>query len=219
MNKKIFILIFLMLFPIYVNAECSEEETVRISKLANNITTSVEYDETSNSFSLTFLNVTNEFIIKDEMSNNYSGDFELVINNLKSGNHKYFIFDVNGCFDSEILTKNIKLPFYNRYYNSKECEQFSDYTYCSKWINSEITYDTWKTKVDNYKFEEKNVPVVEEKKETFLDKIKILVVLLYVDHYYIFLPIIIISFTFIIYLKDRSDSIIYRKNKGEDITL
>lgn len=219
MNKKIFILIFLMLFPIYVNAECSEEETVRISKLANNITTSVEYDEISNSFSLTFLNITNEFIIQDEMNNNYSGDFELVINNLKSGNHRYSIFDINGCFSDEILTKNISLPFYNKYYTLKECEQFSDYAYCSKWINNEISYNTWKSKVDNYKLKEKSVLDEEEKNETFLNKIKNLIISLYVDHYYIFLPMIIISFTLIIYLKDRSDSIIYRKNKGEDITL
>lgn len=222
MNKKIFIkmiLLFLMIIPISVNGYCSEEDIVRISKLANNITTSTEYNEETNTFSLTFLNLTNEFVIYDENNNTYSGDFELTINNIKSGNHRYSIYDMNGCFSDEILTKHINLPFYNKYYKMNECNNFPEYTYCSKWLNSEITYNTWKNKVDNYKISN-NEPIIEKtEEETPTDKIREFFILLYVDNYYIFLPIIIITFSAIIYLKDRSDSIIYRKNKKEDITL
>lgn len=223
MNNKI--LIFLLLFiiiPFKVNAECSEEEKIRISKLANNITSSIEYNEETNSFTVTFLNLTGGFLIEDDNTKlNYQSDFELNINDLKSGNHKFNIYDISGCYQNEVLTKNIKIPFYNQYYNSKECNDFQEYTYCSKWLQDNITYNTWKKKVDSYKKNvvEEESEIIEENKKSILDNISDFLLSTYVDYYYVFLPLIIIAFTAIIYLKDKSDSIIYRKNKGEDITL
>ena len=221
MNKRIFIVfLLLVLIPFKVDAECSEDEKIRLSKLANNITTSVEYYEENNTFALTFLNLTGEFFIVDDNTDlNYQSDFELIIDNLQSGNYKYKIYDTNGCFENEVLTKTIKIPYYNKYYNYKECNDFHEYSYCSKWLQSNISYDAWKSKVDTYKKEEIIEEPDEESDKTPIDNIVEILVSLYVDYYYIFLPIIIISFVAIIYLKDRSDSIIYRKNKGEDITL
>ena len=221
MNKK-FVIIFLVLFvvPFNVRAFCSEEQSIHITKLANNINTSVEYDEENKKFVVAFLNTLSEFMIVDSSTNKkYQADFELIIDDLKSGVHEFKIYDTNGCFLNEVTTKTVKIPYYNIYYNNKECDNFHNYTYCSKWLDNEITYDEWKLNVSKYKLPEEIEKSTEKDKKSDIETTSNFFILLYVEYYYIFLPIIIISFTVIIYLKNKSESIIYRKNKGEDITL
>lgn len=212
MKRMFFVMLIMLLLPINVLAGCSDEEIIRLQKMANNINTSYTYDETTKSFTLTFTNFNEELVISD-ISNkkDYLYRGELNINNLKSGKYNYYVYALDkNCYDNELGIKSVSLPFYNIYYNYDECKNIKNYRYCSKWLPNEIDYDTWKKKVTEYKnsIEKEEQKKIEEKKRTTIDRIRDFIVAMYVEHYYVFLPIIIISLCAIIYLKDKSDEII-----------
>ena len=225
MRKKIIMyvfILFLLLIPNAVKADCSGEEVTRLSRLAHNINVSIQFDEITKDFSITFLNMTSDFLIQHENNGEvFESHYELVLDHVESGNHIFTIHDTSGCYSNEIVTKSVYVPYYNKYYNSKECQKIKNYVYCAKWLKSELTYNTWKNKVDSYMQKDRRIIFDDEevKEKTTGDYIVEFFVTLYVEHYYVFLPIIIISFVAIIYLKNKSEQIIYRKNKGEDITL
>lgn len=211
--KKILLLVLMILFlPSNVKADCDNDEIIRLQKIANNINTNYEFNEITNKFKITFSNITDEVIIVDiNNKKDYYSYGELEINNLDSGIYTYYIYarDKN-CYENELTIKNINLPYYNQYYNSDDCKYIQDYQYCSKWLTKSISYDTWKNNVTKYK---ESIKAEEKKqdyqsKKTTIDKIKDIFTELYITHYYIFLPIIILSLCAIIYLKNKSDQLI-----------
>lgn len=209
--KKLFLALILSFFMISnVKAECSDEEIIRLSKIANNVTTSYEYDENTKKFKIIFTNVTKELFVTNSANNrNYNEDIELTISNLKSGDYKFNISasDKN-CYNDTFVTKYIKLPYYNKYYESEECKGITNYSYCSKWVQEEISYDIFVKKINEYK--ESLIPEEkkEEVKETTLDKVREVIKDIYVNYYYIILPLIITILCVIIYFKDKKDQII-----------
>ena len=212
MKKLLLLILIAMIIPVNVKADCDNDEIIRLQKLANNINTNYEYDENTNKFKLTFTNLTSEMIIEDINNNrDYYDDVELVINNLDSGKYTYYVYARNkNCYESELKIKNIQLPYLNPYYASKDCELIPDYEYCSKWLPKSISYETWKTniskKIEELKKEEKSKQIII--KESLGDKIKKFITELYITHYYIFLPLVIVSLCAIIYLKNKSDQLI-----------
>ncbi len=210
--KKIFLLFLLLIIPISVKADCDNDEIIRLQKIANNINTNYEYDDISNSFSITFTNVSNELIIEDINNKlDYYGDLEFTINNLSSNEYTYYVYakDKN-CYESELTIKNIQLPYYNQYYNYKECTGIENYEMCSKWLPKNINYDDWLKDVTEYRksIKQDNKTIKHDSKKTIFGKIRDIIVDLYVTHYNIFLPIIILSLCAIIYLKNKSDQLI-----------
>lgn len=212
MKKLFFVILIMMILPINVLADCNDEDLIRLQKLANNVNTSYEYDEITKTFTLTFTNVSEELTITDVANKlDYQANGELNINNLKSGKYNYYIYstDIN-CYDNELQIKSVSLPFYNEYYNYKECNNIANYRYCSKWLHNSLDYNTWKKKVIEYKrsIKEEEQLKEEESRKTTVDRIRDFIVELYVHHYYVFLPILIVASCAIIYLKDKSDEII-----------
>lgn len=210
MKKIIFFLIILFSMIPNAKAECSDEEMIRLSKIANNITTSYEYDEKTKSFNITFTNANKKLLIKDVANDKYYNEnFEFTIKNFKSGDYKFNIesSDIN-CTEDVLVTKYIKLPFYNKYYDTEDCEGIKEYSYCSKWIEKEIPYDIFKKKTSEYKESLIKEQKVEKIEEPLSEKIKNVVTEIYVKYYYIILPTIITLLCVIIYLKDKSDQLI-----------
>ena len=211
MRKKMMLLFLLVLFPLRVTAECSDEEVIRLQKLANNINVNYEYDEDNNKFMINFTNLTGELNITDNNSyiNNYEPEYSLY--DVSSGNHKYYVYasDKN-CYESELTIKSIQIPYYNPYYEYKECKGIEEYEFCSKWLSNNISYDLWKKNVTKYReqIKKENINNNLKIKKTINDKIKNLIVDLYVTHYNIFLPIVILALCAIIYLKNKSDQLI-----------
>ena len=212
MKKIVILVLALIIIPVKVKANCSNEELIRLQKIANNINTNYEYDEITNSFKITFANVTDEVIITDINRNyDYISYGELQISNLSSGMHTYYIYARNkSCYENELNIKTLQLPYYNQYYNNDKCANMRNSKYCSKWLPNSITYNTWITNVTKYK-----ESIKEEKKETKTDNkktmseiVKELIEDLYVNYYYVFLPIIILALCAIIYLKNKSDQLI-----------
>lgn len=210
MKKIIFFLIVLLSAMPSVKAECSDDDMIRLSKKANNVDISYMYNQTNNTFDITFSNITREINI--EINNKvYDKDFELVLKNQKSGEYKINIYsNIGMCRKVLLLTKYESLPYYNDLYNSEECTGIENYTYCSKWLRENINESEKIKKIKKYK---SSIIVEEEKKndikntESFLDKIKKVIVDIYVNYYFIILPTIITILCVIIYIKDKNDSL------------
>lgn len=210
--KRYFILVLMiLLLPNKVMAGCESGESLRIQKLVNNITTSYEYNKEVGAFTLTFTNLSDEFVIVDiNEEQEYTANYELTIPNVKSGNHTYYIYtSKKNCFDSEVAVRNINLPYYNKFYDLDECKSINN-KFCYKWLPNKLDYRTWKKNIDNYKSKKKaeEEKIAQQNKQTIVDKIRDVIIALYVDYYYIFLPITIFALVAIIYLKNKSEQLI-----------
>ena len=212
MKKLLLAILIVMILPMNVLAECSDDDLVRLQRIANNVNTSYVYDENTNTFTIIFANFSPELILTNINNNqDYYYSDELSISNLNSGKYTYYIYasDKN-CYDNELGVKSISLPYYNKYYDSDECKNIEDFEYCSKWLPNQIPYSTWKKRVTEHKEKIKKETKTEKisNKKTISDKIREFITDLYVSYYYVFLPIIIVAFCAIIYLKNKSDEII-----------
>lgn len=213
MMKKYLLVIFLLFLPTIVKAGCSDDDLIRLQRLTNNISVMYSYDKYKDNFTVTFTNVSSELVITDIDSNkDYKKSGELNIYDVKPGSHSYYIYvyDKN-CYDNELGTKTINIPYYNKYYQNEECEGISNYKYCSRWLPNDISYKDWYSNVIKYKEsikKEQKSKEKENKNKTILDIIKELFVDLYVTYYYVFLPITILALCAIIYLKNKSEQLI-----------
>lgn len=211
--KRIFILIIssiIIILPNKIKAECSDSEMIRLSNVAKNINVTYTYDETKNMFNLKFVNLTNEVILRDVLnSKNYNMNGELIISNYLSGKYKFSIYNNSKMCESEILvTKYIELPYLNRYYMNEKCKGIEDYSYCNKWINTQLSFERWNENVDLYLNSLKeNKEEIKNSKDSIFDKIRKTIVDIYSNYYYIVLPVIIGMFIIIIYVKRRKDDL------------
>lgn len=211
--KRIFILIIiasLLVFPNRIKAECSDSEMIRLSNIANNINVSYTYDEIKKTFNLKFVNLTSEVILRDNSnSKNYNINGELTISNYLSGRYKFNIYNNSKMCESEILiTKYIELPYLNRYYMNKKCKGIEDYSYCNKWINTQLSFERWNENVDLYLNNLKETKKeIKENKDSIFDKIRKTIVDIYSNYYYIVLPVMIGVLIIIIIVKRRKDNL------------
>ena len=70
MKKYIFLtLLFLVLLPNMVRAYCSDSDTVRLQNIANNVTVSYIYNDSTGRFTITFSNLRKDLILVDFLNN------------------------------------------------------------------------------------------------------------------------------------------------------
>lgn len=208
MKKYFYLLILLFIFsPNKISAQCEIGEYSKLSKIANNVNVNYTYNKEKNSFTLILTNITKEIVVSYN-DVDYMEDIEMKLDNIKSGNHKIDIYATNkNCVEDVLTTKNVFLPYYNKYSELEECKGSSS-SYCNKWLKSDIDYNTWYSSVKNEKKEE-TIAIKEEKRpESFMDKVRNFILNIYVDYYYIILPTLIIVLCIMIYLRDRKDQII-----------
>ena len=207
--KKILFMFLIMFVFSNAKAYCSSEETSRLSRMINNININYEYNYDSNNFVVTFSNITSDFIVTYmNEGNDYVSYDELEFDNVLSGNHRFKIYSKK-CNSISII-RDVTLPHYNEFFNSSECKNIQDYSYCNKWLPNEISYDIFKEKVDKYK-ETINKPTEQEEimsKKSVLDIIADIIKEFYVRYYIVLLPMIILALCAIIYLKDKIDQIL-----------
>lgn len=194
---KIFILSIIFLSPVQVNAlMCSNKQKIQYQEMAKNIIANFEYVEANDdiSFSIRISNIPQNFVIYDitnDRSYKYQGSELVIPNASKNTNYKFgSYYDSLECEYQLLYTYYVNVPSYNKYYKDKICNGIEDYKLCSKWLNINYSYETWKSEVNKYinSLEKKNV---EEKKETtnnLLDKI----LDFYSDYYVYILPSIIV---------------------------
>ncbi len=208
MKRSLLFLLF-VLIPIKVNATCDSAQISRLSNNINNININYEYNYNTKDFTITFTNLTPEFVVRDLNTNiDYVEDIELQLNNMKSGNQRFEITSIE-CRNSVSKTKYIKLPYYNTYHDQRYCNDKSDFEYCDKWIKDLFSESTFETKIIEYnqkQNEKKEIEVIEDK--TTLDIISDFLLNVYVRFYYILLPLMIIGSMVVIYKINKKDTIL-----------
>ena len=204
--KKI-IIIFLLMFPIVVNAKCSNQEMNRYKTLASNITSSFEYNQANNTFTAIIDNIHSDLYLKDNETNNeyrpYNpGINEIQIPNLQPGKTTTLkVLPQNtACNKTIIISLYLTTPYFNKYYTDPVCYN-NDNKFCSKWANTELLsyeqfVETVKSTTEEIIPEEKE-PELDEKKYSFLEFLA--------DYYIIILLSIIVIGSYSIYKIDKKN--------------
>lgn len=213
MKRKLYF--FLMLFlitiiPRNVKATCSDSETIRLSKLAQNVKFAYVYNEKNKTFTITVTNLKKDLKIEYVNENKkYNTEKEVNIYNSNSGKHTFMIYANTNCSKEYILTKNIELPYYNELYKSKICSDIKNFKYCQKWNKVAIDASFAYEKINEYKENNLKKEVKKEEiKKTDFEKIIDNIKKIYVDNYYIILPITISILCLIIYVKNKKESLV-----------
>ena len=165
-------LLVMLLVPLKVSGACTVDDKMRYSSLATNITTSYEYKEQDGSvlFDITIHNVHRDLVVVDDLTkkryeSNNNGLNNFTITNLKDGyNYSFKVYAKSGdCSYRLFNTLYVTTPKFNKYYNDPICEGASDYLLCQKWTETgNITYEEFKTSVDEYKNPKKEIIEDEE---------------------------------------------------------
>lgn len=164
MKKLIYLVFMIMLFTFttcYVHASCTNEEISSLKKEAEKIKVTykhlgaVEDDEgitVYDKFNVTFKNVNDDLYI--ELFNfSYTNYPEngVIIDTFTTGNWNFDIYS-DKC---EMKIKEIKvvLPKFNIYSSDPLCEGIdgNDFALCGKYYDYDISYTTFKEKVESYR--------------------------------------------------------------------
>lgn len=201
MKRYLFIFTFicLLFIPGKVSARCSDQEIIRLQKIANNIAYSKTYRENNGRmvFDITLTNVTNDVYLYDFINrrNIYASNQPITLYGYGDGKTVSYTVKSNygSCRGEVIKTISVTLPAYNSYYNDPLCDGIS-FKLCNRWYNTQnLSYDDFVKQVKAYrkKLEAVEEPVVEpEQKPTWQS----LLLTMFTEYYiYLFIPIIIIA--------------------------
>lgn len=175
-----FLILFLSILS--VNADCTNEELNELKKEASKIRVTYKHlgsnVDTEGTvidylFDLTFNNLTDDMYIKiDDYNEEWKeiNNKKIVINNIATGKYKFSIYS-NSC-QEKIGDINVKLPKFNSYSLDPLCEGIdsNDFPLCSKYLEYQPSYETFKNKVEEYK---KNNEIKKEDNNTKIDKISL----------------------------------------------
>ena len=168
--KKICLFVLMLILPISVFARaktsCDYSLMSKLKKYASNVNIIYDYRIENNEayYNITISNLVPDIYVVDETFNNtyrYTNGGEVVIPNIKNTKKiKYKILSANaGCPDEVLLTQYIKLPVYNKYSTDPLCDGLENYKLCYTFLDTDITYDEFKKKIEAYKNKK---PVEEE---------------------------------------------------------
>ncbi len=211
MNKKLFknilfVCLFCFCFPSNILAVCSNQEKIRLSSLAKNISVTYDHIEQNNdvSFNITVTNLTSDLIIKDVSNNKFYGYTGTDITLYGYSKNKTYRFDIYGtgeCY-TKLYSHYVTLPGYNPYYNDPACVDVNA-GICSKWVNMPYDYSVFLTEVAKYK---KSSTTIEETKEEEILGLYDYIIRFIISYYYIIFPVIIVGGIIgIIYLVRKDD--------------
>lgn len=202
MKKFMFILVLgLFVFPSNVKAICYNKDKLKLSKIASNVSSSYEYFDDANTFDITLTNLRNGFIVKEVKTNNnfnYSQDELTFKGYMPGGSYRFDIYTtLNNCGNNKLYSLYITLPIINNNYKDPLCNGLENYDICQKWGKYINDYDEFGKQVNEIKKEinEENIYTEEAEYLGFFDH----VALLFINYYYIILPIIIVGGIITIY--------------------
>ena len=169
----ILFMVFIILIPNKVSALCDNNAKARLKSITANVTFATKYVESNNSvnFYITLANLHPEIYIKDATSFKYyyynskaTNPHELTISGYLPGRSiKYEFYTKNvGCTGEVLLVRYVTLPPYNRFYSDPLCQGIEDYTFCQKWIKTNLSYNQFKQKIAIYKSNGETEPPVQE---------------------------------------------------------
>ena len=165
--KKIryILLVILLLFCINVKAEdnCDSKEYNRLKELAKKIEFDYDYELVNGKavFAINAVNLNSELkvlIIEDYYTDNYkefkdNSNHIATLNNFEEGSKVVVTikaFVPNWCSGKTILTKTVKLPYYNYVYNEEKCKGHEDFKYCKLLIDKSLTQEQFDKQYQEY---------------------------------------------------------------------
>lgn len=218
MKKIINILIFCLLFtiPNVVKAEfwlCEQADIVKLQKIASNVTTTYEYNETFPNgekygivnFTIYINNLDPRIYIYDRNSKmTYrTEEKQLILYNVQPGSTlELTIFgDAYNCSDEELITIHVSVPSYNKYYMDDLCVKYPNNKLCYKWGYMDMSYEEFRKRILISEIKEEVIEEPVDDKKTFKDYFVDVIVFLDKYKFFIFGTMIIGSILGIIIIK------------------
>lgn len=162
---KCVLLVVLVLLTMNVKAaeKCEKKELTRLKELAKKIEFDYDYKLVDGiaDFSITAYNLNEDLevlIIEDYFLDKYqkfndNSTHTATLNGFNSGDKVLVTikgYVANWCSGETVLTKTIKLPYYNYYYDEMKCASTPDFKYCKLLIDSNINETQFNTQYNAY---------------------------------------------------------------------
>ncbi len=162
MNKKektilIVVLVVVAVICGFIGYKLSNKKEDTKPKDPNNIYNIVmdkKYSKSKNSYTIIFSNVRKDVIVRedgteDKIRGNDEG--KVIYEDVQPGTtHKYIFNDLNEKNKNERST-TVTLPYYNKFYGSNECKQYTKLQVCSKqFLDYDLTEELFEQTLKNY---------------------------------------------------------------------
>lgn len=217
MKKVKFIILIILLFILnirVVSAKCNNSYLSELRGISSNVNFSYDYyiENGDAIFNLIINNLTpNMYIINNDSNERYNYENttngELTIYGLKNlSSISFSMYAVGeGCDNKKLLTKYIKLPSYNQYYENEICKGIEEFQLCNKWLKQEISYNTFTEQVKKYKQSLESKTDGDDSEITIKDDLIDKIVKYYSKYYYVILIIIIVICAIIILYQNKKN--------------
>ena len=168
-----FLLCILSYKNVYALNECTSSELQRLRELANNVSFTYEYkkeeylEEDTYTVKTAYYSVT-AHNLSDELTVRLKNDNSLVftkekptLNNFLNGSLvqiELVAYTKNLCSGRVIVTKNVELPYWNKYSEREECNLYPEFKYCSEFGRYNITDEEFLSELEKYKGKDEKEP-------------------------------------------------------------
>lgn len=158
MRRIIFgLIVSFCLLPIFVKAECSNNDKERLQKLANNVTYTID-ENVNGTFKVTFAGLSDDVRIFNPRNMGYYRNLsnskvgEVSIDQLQQGEtYQFYVYSATtSCVIDRFRTITINVPNINPYYNDDICKNARNYSLCQKFTEVNLSYDEFVQNVSNY---------------------------------------------------------------------
>ena len=182
--KKYCLLLIIMMLSLNVKAitleKCTTEKMNRLKEIADKIEFNYTFNKNSKNgygyfdFTINATNLNKEIkalIIQDFYSMNYK---EFKNDGKGNGSIKGFLegenvsitlkaFTADECSTKTVTVKQVKLPYYNQFYDEEFCLTNPNFKYCSELTPSKVTKDMYDREMKKYIEENSNTKTNEDK--------------------------------------------------------
>jgi len=215
--KGICFLLLLLLFPSntkavfeVIDARCTNSLKTSLREEAQEFTYRLSKVENDNEIVYTtyFYNLSENIDLIDQNGNKYN---RTELNNLKQGTTVTISLVASNntyCEGYKMMTKVIKVPYYNKYYGTDLCKGYENFSLCGE--NERVLYNEneFEKELENYK-ESLKTKEEEPKEEVVIEEEENSYMILYEYRYYIIASVAIIFVGITIYIIINK-----QKNKG-----
>ena len=169
---KYFLFVGLLIFAFNVKADdnCDKAEFNRLKELAKKVEFNYDYKLVNEKavFSITAVNLNEDLkvlIIEDYYNDKYqqfkdNSEHKATIDNFQPGEKVTVTikgYVPNWCSGKTVATKNVKLPYYNYFYNAEKCKGNEEFKYCKLLIDTNISQKEFDRQLEQFiKNKEKN---------------------------------------------------------------
>ena len=154
--KKTFFLLILLVFPIFVDAECTYKEKYELNALSSYIDYTYDYNESSQVFTVNLFNIDEKLELRYENKVYTPDGGKVTLDNVEPGSR--LSVDVystvqNECYNEYLRVIYISVPYFNWFYQSVLCDGHEDLDICnSRFLDYQISNQTFILLLNNEEF-------------------------------------------------------------------